>query len=475
MPFFSFSYKKPFFNIFLAVFLFFLPKNQSLAQEQTLTLQEYYTQIINYHPLVKQANTLTEFAKMELRIAKGAFDPKLGLDYFRKDFDKKNYFETIESKLKIPNWIGEVQMGFEQSKGAFVNPENTTDTQGLLSAGVSVPLLKGLLIDERRNMLKQAQFFQQINEAEKVKVINKILFQASKDYWEWYFAYRELFFLQTGLELAQTRYEAVKKRVTNGELAGIDSVQAKIILQERQIQLQQARLEIQNDRLVVANHLWGENNTPRLLDDNTIPQAFLMQPFQPADLENLKNYAQNYHPELQKLKYKGFQLGTEARYQRNTLLPKLDVQYNLLSNFNPTTDTNGWNAQRNYKLGVNFEFPLFLRKERGKFQQTRIKQNQNELEITQTQREIQTQIQTAYNELKTLEEQMKIQEVMVQNYQILRNGEYVRFLNGESSLFLINTQETKLIESQIKYEAQKSKYGKARAMLIWVSGGQTWE
>jgi outer membrane protein TolC len=366
-------------------------------------------------------------------------------------------------------------MGFEQNKGTFLNAENTTDTQGLLSAGVSVPLLKGLLVDERRNMLKQAQFFQQINEAEKVKLINKILFQASKDYWEWYFAYRELLFLQTGLELAQTRYEAVKKRVTNGELAGIDSVQAKIILQERQIQLQQARLEIQNDRLIVANHLWGENNTPRLLDENTIPQAFLMQPFQLADLENIKTYAQNYHPELQKLKFKGFQLGAEARYQRNTLLPKLDVQYHLLGNLNPTTETTGWNAQRNYKLGLNFEFPLFLRKERGKFQQTRIKQNQNELELTQMQREIQTQIQNAYNELKTLEEQMKVQEVMVQNYQILRNGEYARFLNGESSLFLINTQESKLIESQIKYEAQKSKYGKARAMLIWVSGGQTWD
>ncbi len=461
---------------FLDIFsICFFKKNRLFAQSNILTLQEYYSQIMQHHPLVKQANTLTEFAKMELRIAKGAFDPKLGLDYFRKDFDKKNYFETIESKLKIPNWIGEVQMGFERNKGTFLDPERTTDAQGLLSAGVSVPLLRGLLIDERRNTLKQAQFFQQINEAEKVKMINKVLFQASKDYWEWYFAYREYAFLQTGLILAETRYDAVKKRVTSGELAGIDSVQAKIILQERQIQVQQALLEIQNDRLTVANHLWTENNTPVLLADNVIPQEFVMLPFQDADLENLKNYAQEYHPEIKKLKFKGFQLVSEERYQRNTFLPKLDVQYNLLSNFNPTTETNRWDAQRNYKLGLNFEFPLFLRKERGKLQQTRIKQTQNQLEISQTQREILTQIQTTFNELKTLEEQMKVQQIMVQNYQILRDGEYRRFLNGESSLFLINTQESKLIEAQIKFEAQKSKYGKARAMIIWVSGGQTWD
>ena len=65
---------------------------------------------------------------------------------------------------------------------------------------------------------------------------------------------------------------------------------------------------------------------------------------------------------------------------------------------------------------------------------------------------------------------MGIQEVLVNNAATLRNAEQIRFENGESSLFLVNTRERSLIDAQIKLAEIKSKYAKAKVELQWASG-----
>ena len=72
--------------------------------------------------------------------------------------------------------------------------------------------------------------------------------------------------------------------------------------------------------------------------------------------------------------------------------------------------------------------------------------------------------------LQALEEQIRLQEQMVENAETLRNGEVVRFENGESSLFLVNAREVKLMESQLKLYALRAKYAKAKTMLYWSAG-----
>ncbi|TAE74356.1 MAG: TolC family protein [Bacteroidetes bacterium] len=463
-------------NLFLSLFLFCIfIHHTNFAQKNTLTLKEFYDQIMAYHPLVKQASTLPDFAKQELRMARGGFDPKLAASYSRKDFDKKTYYDHLEGKLKAPTWIGNVFVGAERNRGDLLNPESTTDRNGLATMGIDVPLGKDFWIDQRRATLKQAKIFQNIALADKIKIINKILLTAAKDYWEWYFAERELFYLIKGLELAEDRFKAVKLRVTLGELAAIDSVQAKIIYQERKIQLNQANLEVKNSRLTVMNYIWGDNDLPLVLSDDVNPENPNWESNPTNEIETLVAFAKENHPEILKIKGKVNQLEVERQLGQNSLLPVANFQYALLQNMQPATESTRLNFEKNFKLGLDFEFPLFLRKERGKLGQTKIKKFQNELDLRQTQRDIETEIRKSYNELLNLRLQIAEQTSMVQNYQILRDGEYRRFLNGESSLFLINTQETKLIESQIKLESQKMKFEKARAMLLWAIGKAMWE
>jgi outer membrane protein TolC len=111
-----------------------------------------------------------------------------------------------------------------------------------------------------------------------------------------------------------------------------------------------------------------------------------------------------------------------------------------------------------------------LRQERGKLQLTKAKLQSNALEFTQATRAVENGIQAAFSEWQSLENQIVLQERMVVNAKTLQNGELIRFQNGESSLFLINTREMKLMEAQVKLLSLKTKYAKAKTLLYWSAG-----
>lgn len=466
---------------YLLFFLLFALYTISKAQDTTniLKLSVFYEQIQQNHPIVQQANLMNNIAQQEIRMARGYFDPKLELDYDRKEFDKKDYFNIWNSYVKVPLWIGEIKVAYEQNNGVFLNEERTVPNEGLLSAGITVPLGQGLLINQRRATLKQAQIFQNTAKIERLKMINKVLFAAAKDYWNWYFAYEQYRLQQAGYNLAKQRFEGIKQNVALGELAAIDSVKAKTIFQTRAVELRQAEVELQNARLLVSNHLWNEDKQPLELLSNVVPQDF--DPNSPEekidDIGNLLSFAEDNHPEIQKLLFKLQDLDIEKRLQADRFKPKIDLSYNFLSQAQNSSDKTEFSSnffQENYKVGLKFSFPILLRKERGKLAQVRIKENQTQFELSQKKREILNKIQAAYNELTNLQEQMIIQADMVVNYRIQRDGELQKFISGESDLFFVNIVDNLLIESEIKLAKQKTNYEKARAKLIWTSGQMDW-
>ncbi len=449
---------------------------RSRDSSKAMSEEDFYARILAYHPVAKQAALLNEEAKQELRMARGSFDPKIESYWDRKEFNSTEYYNTWDNVLKVPLWIGELKGGYEENRGTYLNPENYTANVGLTYAGISIPLGQGLIIDARRATLRQAKYFMKIAEADRVKEINKLLLDAAKDYWSWYTAYNEFLLLENALNLAQIRFDAAKQRVINGDLAPIDSVEAQTILQDRQIQFEQTKVNLQNAQIVVSNYLWGSNDTPLEIPEDVVPAEFNW-PHQFVGEEivaSLTARAQQAHPELVKLNFKLQQLQVEERLQRDRFKPVIQLNYNFLSRTPFAADEmNIGFLRNNYKLGAQFSFPLFLRKERGKLELTQIKQSQTSLERLQANREIINNIQITYNSLKNIEQLIRMQQDMITNYERLRDGEVQKFEAGESSLFLINSRETKLIEAQIKLIDLYGKYEKEKAALIWAAGGGT--
>lgn len=451
------------------------PQNASTGKQE-MGLKEFYGLITGFHPLVRQADLLSDGAQEEIRMARGFFDPKIGGDLTRKQFQDKLYYNLLDVGIKVPTWTGiDIQAGFEQNRGQFLSEQNATDKgRGIYYLGVNIPLGQGLFADYRRNAVLQAQYFQQIAEADQIKTINKILLQAAKDYWEWYLSYQVLEISKLGVELADERFQAVKKRAILGDLAIIDTVEAKILLQERQISLRQAEVDYVNARYMLETYLWDQGNQPAALKDNVIPALEVkdLQTITNNDLDRLLSFAKTNHPEIRKIDGKLLQLMAERRLAVENLKPVLNLKFNALSGAGGDVSPDfGYTFMRNnHYAGIDFAMPLFLRKERGKLGLVKVKLTQTELERIQLNRDINNELYAIYNEVQTLRNLIGDQSSMVNNYRTLREGELEKFNNGESSLFLINTRESKLLESQAKLASMQTKYLKARATLQWAAG-----
>ncbi|GCC52539.1 hypothetical protein SanaruYs_27760 [Chryseotalea sanaruensis] len=442
---------------------------------KAFTLENFYSLILENHPTAKQTYLLTDIAKQEIRLARGNFDPKLELSYQQKNLDGTEYYDLLDGSLKFPTALPfDPKVGFQRNQGQYVNPENYIADQfnyQQFYAGLSVPLGRGLITDERRTALRQAELFSDMTEAEQLKLINKLLLEATKEYWQWYFAYYNYRIQNNGVRLAQEIFRRVKINALQGEAASIDTVQAQITLQERLVQQQEALLDFRNTGIQLSTYLWDSLSNPLILSLN-------LAPVRPSEnwsltkgaLEELKIQAKQNHPELRKLSVKLEQLDVERKLAVEFLKPTLDASYTFLNQpFDPR-----WNSSfdlgENYKFGLDFSFPIFLRKERAKLAQTKIKITSTAFERGLAERDILNQIESAYNTMDVTGSMIAQLASMVENYERLLAAEFMNLENGESDLFKINIQQEKLINAQAKFLKMLTEYEKSKALLYWSAG-----
>ncbi|PRY47362.1 outer membrane protein TolC [Spirosoma oryzae] len=442
--------------------------------------QTFYEIIRQNHPIIRQAGLFGEEARQVLMQARGAFDPKLVTHYDRKEFGNDLYYDHWQNKLAVPIWPGGIDLNISYDRndprGRYINPEERTPPTGLTGVGLSLPIGKTMLIDARRNAVRQARLAQTMAEADRLSLVNKTLYDAAKSYWDWFLAHRQRVLLTEGFELANTRFVALRTQALLGEIATIDTTEALITVQDRLVQQQQAVLDERNARLRVNTFLWNPEGQPTELPEQTIPQ--LTSPLIPADtlLQPLLAQAAQQHPELLKLDTKIGQLTLEERWRQALVQPQIALSASLLSQTPSVDERYDWSSYyafrpQNYKVGLDVVFPLFLRKERGKLREVQLKNQQTALERQQTGRDVMNGVQSAYNQLQILARQVVIQQQTIQNQTILVRGEQAKFELGESSLFLINSRESKLIDLRIKGEELKAKYQKAVAQLYYAAGG----
>ena len=88
-------------------FLIFFSLAVNAQDEITvISLSEYLGYVKTFHPIVKQANLIVSESEVKLLKARGAFDPKLEVDYDRKVFKNTEYYDKLNAAFKIPTWYG---------------------------------------------------------------------------------------------------------------------------------------------------------------------------------------------------------------------------------------------------------------------------------------------------------------------------------------------------------------------------------
>ncbi|MDN3676183.1 TolC family protein [Flavobacterium paronense] len=453
-------------QLLILFFLFsFLCYGQNPPNKE-LTYNEFLGYVKKYHPMVKSSLLEISTAQANLMTARGGFDPKIEVDFEQKKFKDNNYYSILNSSFKIPTWYGiELKAGFDNNDGIYLNPENTVPNQGLTSLGISIPLGQGLFINQRMADIRKAKLQINLSKSEQKLQAIAVLYNASVAYFNWKKNYNEVKLYETYAKNAQVRFNGVKALIREGDKPAIDSVEAGIIVKNRLLSLEDSQLKLNKSKLELSNFLWLENNIPLELADDLFPEENLSKTIQETlkinDLLIIDSNLET-NPKINALQNKLEILKVDKKLKANLLLPKVDVGYSYLSQ--PSYFDNY--KFEDYKVGLNFYFPLFLRKERGNLKIAKFKIQDAQLELDLEKIQLKNKINAQQIEIQSLLKQNKIITDLVKDYNTMLSSEERLFSFGESSIFLINSRENTLVSGQLAEINIENRYFNSNAELF---------
>lgn len=453
----------------IVFFIFILLCVLSIDAQEILDFESYKKRVLKFHPVIKQASNQVKIGENEVLKAKGQLDPIFESDISGKQFDGIEYYNLSNTGLKIPTWLGiDFKTGYEANRGAFVNAQNTTPSSGLWYAGIDVPLGQGLFFDERRATIKIAKIFQENSLNEQILIKNDLLLDAYAAYWFWYESYKKFSISKEGLDFSENRFKAVKENARLGDVPFIDTVEAKIQLDSRKMDFIQADFDFQNASLLLNLFLWSDDFVPLELDKKTIPDLTIKNDFQEGLLkERILDSVSTSVPLIMSFLYKLEQLQVEEHWKKEQLKPQVNLSYNPLSR--PVGNNPFQNfSTSNYKFGVSVYVPLFLRKERGAFQQAKLKVENSKLDLKYKIYELKQKETQLKNDIIRLYTQVEIQNQQVKQAKTLRDSEQIRFEIGESSLFLVNSRELSYLSYKATLAELEAKLKISEAKWKWI-------
>lgn len=444
------------------------------SQSMTLSLDNALNIVRKFHPVVNQSNLIIDQASNSLQASRGVFDPTLLVDNDRKTFDNKRYFNYYNPELRIPTWYGiDFKAGIENNVGDRLNTALTPNRSAYM--GVSLDPFRGLIYDKRRAAVQQANVMVKLTRQEQQLAINDLLFETTEAYWEWVNAYLVNRVFLSAVKTNEFRFDFVKKAFQQGDRASIDTVEALSQLQLVQTLQLQAALDLQKARFFLSNYFWTEQNQPYVFGEEVVPDTSGAQ-FNPSRvqlpvLEKTIEAAMMQHPKLNAIDSKRDMLEIDRKVKTLDLLPSFKINYNFLDKgYNVPDVFKQTLFQNNYKYGVSFGLPLLQRQARGELSKTKNKISEIDFSRKLTELEIQNKVKSVFAESSSLMIQINVSEQNYLNNKQLLDAENMKFAMGESSMFLVNAREIKLIESEQKLIALKTKFFRSIIANQWAAG-----
>jgi outer membrane protein TolC len=313
--------------------------------------------------------------------------------------------------------------------------------------------------------LRKAKIQIQLSQAERKLQAIAVLYEASLVYFNWKKNYNEVKLYQEYSKNAKVRSKGITSLIKQGDKPAIDSVEAGMIVKNRLLSLEDAQLKLSKAKLELSNFLWLENNIPLELSDALLPEEKLEFSIQ----ETLKtnellnpNFSIQNHPKINALKSKIAILEVERKLKANMLLPKIDLGYSYISE--PSYIDNY--RFKDYKIGLNFNYPLFLRKERGSLKIAKLKVQETELALNLETLQLSNKIDGQKIEIQSLLKQKSLINGLVKDNITMLKSEERLFSVGESAMFLINSRENNLVSAQLSQIAIENRFYNANAELF---------
>ncbi|NBB88737.1 MAG: TolC family protein [Bacteroidetes bacterium] len=423
--------------------------SQSESTSPILYVEEYIAQVQDQYPLLELADIQTEIGDANLLKSKGAFDVTLETNFNQKFFSETNYYRIFNGGAEWQSpYAFKLQSGVDLADGIFLNPERNFPESGLGYLGISLPIGRGLLIDKARAGLQDARLFRELQLQKRLQLRNEVMAQALDAYFEWvqsnelYQTYKEI------TKAARDRYRFVILAYEGGDLSPIDTLEASMQWRQRKLELTAA----QNKRRTAEARI--QNFTPSFDLQNWSSPSFneIAALWQTRSDEFWENSLLE-HPKILDLQIQRERILVDQKLAREYLKPKVDIKYQWLSSLNQiqTGDINSTLSPNDYTWGISFSYPIPMRAARGKLQINKIKQFENQFKITQLRQELNARMKALLEIQSNFEDILKEYNILIEDFRRLLQAERNLFELGESSLFLVNTRENRLLSAQITY------------------------
>lgn len=466
-------------SLFIVSAILLLPKLDVTAQDNTsgntmtdpreasggkkITLQgadskgfslDYFLQVVDKnYPKLQGAEAERRISSAKRLEKSGAFDPVLSSlnEYLRVQdtFTPGKPKDAIHNESRVDLLT---RSGIKVFTGMRLNPNDTktpfvpTGKSGEYFAGVSVPLLRGLRINEKTAAEEQAKLGEPLAMQLFGLTRLEVLLKAAAVYWDWVGAKARVDIARSLLEIAEARVEQIKARVKKGDLPSLDIAESEQEIQRRQAALVKSERDFQKSALLLSVFLWDDSGSPRTVPAIKDVPKLGPEPRTITDLEWMegRRSALERRPELKRIALEKEQVKVELRLAENMQLPAMDAY------LTQGADTGPQGIGPIVRAGVAVSAPLRQRTAKGQAQAARLKLQKLSLDEKTERLRIQAEVDDTVSAINTSYDRWTATSLEVKKAKQVEEGERRRFGAGDSTLFLVNQRERASAEAQMR-------------------------
>jgi len=349
------------------------------------------------------------------------------------------------------------------------------NTRGAVSTTLSQPLLKNFWIDATRLNISVAK--NRVNYSEQVlrKRIMDTILLVERAYYDLMAARENVKVQEQGLQLADRLLAENKRRVEVGALAPLDEKQAASQVAARRADLQTAQQQLSLAQNTLKSLISA--NYKELHDTAIDPTEKLSTPVQSFNLQDSWGKGMTQRPELLQAKLDLERQGVQLRYDKNQLLPQLDLfgTYGHSAGGTAVEFSDGFEQLREgsqpfHTFGARLAIPLSNVGARNAYKASKVALEQILLGLKRMEQIIIVEIDNAVIAARTSYERIGSTKESRLYSEAALDAEQKKLENGKSTSFVVLQLQRDLIAARSAEISALADYYKALADLSHSEG-----
>lgn len=437
----------------------------SVSAQNVISAHEVLEVARAHHPRILVDTARIRAATGELLAARGAFDPVLraSADAQRGGAYESTRFD-VAVEQPIPIAGATLSLGYRLADGDIPVYYGERDTleRGEVRAGIRVPLMRDLVLDDARAQRARAAFDVDLARATLEANVLALQRDALLAFYRYVAARRVLDVANAVYRLALDRDGQLERLVATGALAPIERLENERAVLARRARVRVAEQRVQQAALLLSLFLRDEQGQPTVLTPTTLFEV--PEPVTEAygDVGAALDAARARRPELRRYALLLDRAALDRSLARNTRRPRVDLR---LSTSRDLGEGPNELSGTILEAGVSIVSAVPNRTGRGREQARRADVAGLEAELQLFEETLAVDVTRALLDLRVASELVAIEREAARVADELATAERRRFEEGGTSMLFVNLREQTAADARIAVIEREAEALMARAIV----------